>query len=152
VNEFSPDKVKRLLELLNQEIELFGRICETTEKQAELLLADDLDAFDSSLDSRQVLIEKINGLHQESDILVQSYVSYAVFAAGEKIGEIENAVAKRRDLIAECVAQNDKNTIAAKEKAEDFVERIGQLSLRRKSLELYTQDLPNNPEMFDKVT
>jgi hypothetical protein len=60
VNDFSQDMETRLLVLLGKELEIFEQIRELTKKQAELLAADDdkSDAFGSSLDRRQELIEK----------------------------------------------------------------------------------------------
>ena len=152
MNDFSQGKETRLLELLDQEIELFTRIYELTEKQAALLTEDDVGAFNSSLDSRQELIEKINGLHQESDSLMRSYASFTGSATGKKIDQIESAVAKRQELMAGCLALNGKNTAVAKEKAGDYIKRIEKLSQDRKGLETYTPSVPNDPELIDKKT
>jgi len=152
VNDFSQDKKARLLELLGQEFDLFRQMYELTEKQAMLLAADDIDAFDNSLDRRKELIEEINGLHQETDILMQSYMSFAGSVSGEKIAAIEIAVAQRQDVILGCAVLNEKNTSVAKEKAEDYIGRIGKLSQSRKSLELYIPDTPNKAELFDRKT
>jgi len=152
VNNFSQDKEARLLELLNQEIELYERIYELTERQTKQLTQDDAGTFNSSLDKRQEFIEKINGLHQETDILMQSYMSFTSSAGGVSIDAIDNAAAKRHELIAGCSELNKKNMAAAKEKAEDYVKRIQKLSLNRKSLETYTPDILNNSVIIDKKT
>ena len=152
MNDFSQDKSARLLELLGQEIELFGQICELSGKQAELLAADDINAFNDSLDSRQEIIEEINGLHQETDILMQSYVSLTSADTRRKIYAIEKAIAQRHNLISECASLNKKNTISAKEKASNYTNRIDRLSLRRKSMERYAPDITYSSEMFDKKT
>ena len=152
MNGFSRDERARLLKLLGREIELMGQIYELTEKQTEVLAADDISAFDSLLDSRQELIEKINGLHQESDILMQSYLSSPDPLVGGKPGEIDEAVAERQDLFARCAALNEENAKAATEKAEGYIKRIGKLSMSRKSMELYAPGLPSQPEMIDKKT
>ena len=152
MNDFSQDKERRLLELLDQEIDLFVRIYELTEKQSELLTEDDADGFNSSLDSRQELIEKINGLHQESNSLMQSYASFIGSVIGKSIGAIDSAVAKRQNIVAGCTELNEKNTNMAKEKAEGYIKRIEKLSQSRKSLETYTLGVPNNPELFDRKT
>ena len=151
MNDFSPEEKARLLELLSKEFELFRQMYELTEKQAMLLAADDAAAFDSSLDSRKELIEEINGLHQETDILMQSYISFAGSDKGGKIDVIEKAVAQRQDAIAQCVVLNEKNTSAAKGKAKDYVKRIDKLSQNRKSLELYTPDVPSKPELLTEA-
>jgi len=149
---FSPDNEKRLLELLEREFELFKKILELTGEQTELLTADDADAFNKSLDVRQALIEEINGLHQESDILMQSYMSVQEQPGGDRAGEIEAAAARLRDVIAQSAAINEKNTVAAKDKAEEYIRQIGKLSLNRKSIGAYIQGVPNEPEHFDKKT
>jgi len=147
VSNFSGDDAARLLELLRQEFEIFGRIRELTKEQTELIAADDIEAFNISLDRRQEFIEKINGLHQESEALMQSYM-----LAGKTGGETDAAAKRLRDVISECAALNDKNMAAAKEKAEYYKERSGRLSLGRKSLGSYIHDVENDPEHFDAMT
>ena len=152
MNSFPQDKEARLVELLGQKLELFGSIREQTREQTELLAADDMDGFDRAIDARQETIEKINGLHQELDSLMQSYVSFSNSPGGKKIKTIEAVLLKIDKLVGECVALNDKNTVTAKEKTEGYIKQIGDLSVRRKSLGKYTLDVPNNPELFDKMT
>jgi len=154
VNDSFQSGKTRLLELLGEEIELFERVYELTEKQAKLLAADDddINAFNDSLDSRQEIIERIKGLHQESDPLMQSRMSAGDSEAGENTEAIEKAIAQRQAMIEKCVALNDKNTAGAKEKSEDFIKRISKLTLSRKSIKVYTPEIPNNPELFDKKT
>jgi len=150
VNQFSKDNAARLLELLRKELEIFMRMRELTVKQKELIEADELEALDASLDRRQELIEEINGLHQETDVLMQSYVLYS--AAEKSISEIDTVAARIRDIVAECAGLNDSNMSEAKNKSEDYTNRIGELSLNRKGLGAYIQEVENRPEMFDKMT
>jgi len=152
VNDYSQGKGTRLLDLLEQEIELFRQIHELTQKQSQLLEQDEASAFNSSLDSRLELIEKINGLHQELDVLMQSYMSFAGSGIESQADAVEKAIAHRRGIIAACAELNKKNTALAKEKAEDYIKRIGKLRLKRKSIELYTPDIPDNAELFDRKT
>jgi len=152
VSRFSRDDEARLLELLGEELEIFERIRGLTGKQAELLSADDIEAFDESLDRRQILIEEINGLHQEASGLMQSYISFSGAGGGSKIDAVEIAAERLREVISECAEQNEKNTAAAKEMAEDYIKRIGKLSLSRKSLGAYALNVPNNSELFDRKT
>ena len=171
MNNFPRKKEERLLELLGQELELFGRIREQTAAQAELLKADDSEGFGRSLDERQGIIEKIDGLHQECDALMQSYISFsdpqgdrpatasggagpsgAAPSGGGKIEKIERAALRLREAIAECVELNDKNAALAQDMAEEYIKQIGNLSLKRKSLGKYALGVPNNPEHFDKMT
>ena len=149
---FSGNNAARLLELLKQELELFGEIYKLTEEQKELLEAGEIGEFDESLDRRQTRIEKINGLHQESDALMQSYMSYSNTEGVGSIREIDEVAGQLRNMIVECAVLNEKVTSDAKEKAEEYVERIDKLSLSRKSLGSYIQTVSNDPELFDKMT
>ena len=150
MNSFPKDKESRLLALLRQELELFQRIREITGKQTEMLADEDIEAFDESLDSRQALIEEINGLHQESDILMQSYLSFSGSAGGQKIGAIEEVAGQLRGVIEECTELDSKNMALSKEKAEEFVKQIGKLSQGRKGLGAYIHNVSQNSELFDK--
>ena len=148
---FTGDDETSLIELLNQELVISGRILELTVRQADLIATDDIDAFDDSLGFRQELIDKIEGLHQESDVLMQSYISYSSSAVGEESGDIEASVSRLRDIFTKCASLDDKNTIAAKEKAESYKGRIGKLSMSRKSMRSYIPNISNDPEMFDRM-
>ena len=152
MNRFSQEKQSRLLELLGEELTLFEKVRELTDKQTELIKTDETDAFNESLDRRWELIEKINGLHQETDVLMQSYISFSSSAGGAKAVNVETAAEKLRGLIAECASMNDSNLAMAMEMAEGYTERIDRLSLGRKSLEAYAQSVPNSPKHFDQKT
>ena len=152
MRSFPSEKETRLLELQNKELELLQQIRELTERQTELLLADDIEAFGESIDSRQELIEKINGLHQESNILMQSYISFTETAGAEKIGAVEETNRQLAEVMAGCAELNEKNAAMAKERSTDYMEQIGKLSLGRKSLGAYVQDVPNDSKLFDKMT
>ena len=148
--KYTRETETRLLEALRQELGLFGKIREMTEKQTELIAADDIEGFDESLDRRQELIEKINGLHQETQALMQSYIAYSKSPGGGKRSEVEAAMKQRMDMIAKCSERNDKNTEAAKEKKKEYTDKIDKLNLNRKSLGSYIQTVENAPELFDK--
>ena len=152
MNSFSPDMEKRLLGLLEQEIGIVGQILQNTRNQADLLRSDDLEAFSLSLDERQELIDKTNGLHQESSILMQSYLSQASEPEGKNIDAIDEASGRIHSALAECAAINDEIISKAKEKAGELTTQIGKLSLNRKSLGAYVQGVPNASEHFDKKT
>ena len=152
MNDFSQIDESRLLVLLGEELDIFRQIGSLSIKQAEMLAADDMEAFEGSLERRQELIEKINGLHQDTDLLMQSYISFSDSAVGGVSDAIETTAGQLREAIADCVNTNDKNMVAAKEKAEEYIKRIGKLSLSRKSLGAYAQAVPNNSEFFDKKT
>ena len=152
MNGFSKDNETRLIGILNRECEVFRQIGELTQEQAKLLEEDDIDAFGASLDRRQELIEQINGLHQESDSLMQSYISSRSAAGGPDIAAVDELAGRLRGIIESCVAQNDINTVAAKERAEGYIGQIGKLSLSRKGIGAYIQGVPNTSELFDKRT
>ena len=150
--KFTQDKEKRLLELLEKEFGLFEQMLEQTMKQTELLALDDVFAFEKSLDTRQELIEKINGLHQESDVLMQSYISYSAAPPGKKSAAIDKATAKLRGILSECHEQNAKNIASIKERAEEHTQRIAELGKSKKTLGAYALSVPDNSEFFDKTT
>ena len=152
---FPRDKQARLLQLLAQELELFGKIRELTEEQSRMLAEeepDEPDSFNESLDRRQEVIEQINGLHKESNPLMQSYISFSKSPGGKKIGEIEDSAGSLKAAIAECAELNEKNMAAAKEITAQYGQQIDKLSAGRKSIGLYVQGLDNKPEHFDKMT
>jgi len=152
VKDFPRDKQTRLLELLGEEQAIFERLRELTGEQTDILAADDVEALDESLDRRQELIEKINGLHQESDVLMQSYITFSESADGGKVTAIETAAEQLRGVIAECVELNGSNLTLAKETAKEYVKRIDELSVGKKSVGAYAQNVPNSSELFDKKT
>jgi hypothetical protein len=152
VSGFPVDKEARLLELLGQELDLVKQMRGLTERQTELLAEEDIDAFEKSLDVRQALIEKIDGLHQESDILMQSYMSSLSAQGRKKSGAIETTSGQIRETIAKCAEIDEKNASAAKEKAEEYLKQVGKLSMERKSIGAYVQQVTTTSEMFDKMT
>jgi len=149
---FSASIEARLLELLEQEIDEFEQVRALTMKQTELLESDDIDAFDDSLDRRAALIEKINGLHQEQNVLMQSYISSGGAGENKKRSAVAKASDRLGEIIAECAEINENNLTVAKEKAGVYISQIGKLSLNRKGLEGYIQGVPNDPEHFDRKT
>ena len=147
---FTREQAVSLLEIIGQETKLFEQIYKLTEEQAELVSTDEIEAFSESLDRRQELMEKINGLHQEYQSLMQSYISYYNSPNGKKVKSIEQAEKKLRDLITASAELNDKNTLAAQEKADSYKDRIGKLSISRKSIGSYIQAVGTESELFDK--
>ena len=143
---------KRLLELLGEAVELTGRVAGISDEQSKMLASDDLDSFNESLEKGQELINKINGLHQESEVLMQSYASYVNSAGGGKINAIEAAAARFVELLELCAASNKRNLSEATEKTEEFIRQIGSLSLKRKSLGRYAQNSGESSAHFDKKT
>ena len=141
------DDHARLKELLESELDAYEQLLILAEAQAKLLAKDDIDAFDKSLDEGQKFIEKINGLHQESKALMQSYMSAP---AGEKDADIDSLAVKIRGVLKECAGLNVKNAASAQERIEGYTEKIDKLSASRKGIGGYAQSVPNTPEMFDR--
>jgi len=152
MKEFSRDETKRLVGLLGKELELFAEVSKLTERQSELIAADETEAFEASLKERQDVIDKINGLHQEVGILMQSYVSFSESAGGKKINEIESADKKLKEIIAECARINDLNIAAAKEKLGEYSKDSDKIRQSRESIGLYAQGSTTSSEIFDKMT
>ena len=150
MSKFESVEIKQLSELLGEELKIYGQIRKLTEKQTGLLAKDDITAFNSSLDKREELIEKIKGLHQEKDPLMQSYISLSSGGNGNE--EIEKLKGQIREIITDCSRINDENMAAMKEKTEDHIKRIDEQSAKRKGIGGYAQSVPNTPEVFDKKT
>ena len=144
-----PSDTRRLLELLEEELKIYGQIQKQTEKQAHLLARDDIETFNDSLEKRAKLIEKIKGLHQESDPLMQSYIS---LAKDERNSEIDAINKEIHEALEICSRQNVENVTAMKEKTEEQTKKIKKQSEKRKTIGGYAQSVPNTPEVFDKKT
>jgi len=143
---------EKLVELLGAELEVYSKILKLTEEQTKLLAKDDMDdieAFNNSLDKRETLIEKIKGLHQEKDPLMQSYLSSEGKADG-KNKDIENLIKQINEIIKQCAAYNDRNIAVMKDKTLEQTKRIDDQSSKRKGIDGYAQSVPNMPEVFDK--
>jgi len=140
---------ERLLELLSDELKVYEKIFKLTEEQTKLLVKDDIEAFNNSLDKRETLIEKIKGLHQESDSLMQSYISLSS-STKEKNNKIEELKKQIHDIIKLCADLNDENITAMNEKTSEHTKKIDDQSSKRKGIGGYAQSVPNMPEVFDK--
>ena len=125
--KFNRDDETRLLGLLKEQFELFKLVKEQTTKQTQLMEADDIEAFSESLDSRESLIEKINGLHQESNVLMQSYMSQTASGEYDEVAEIEKFKAAISDIITECQSLNVDNIKSAQDKKDEYTKRLKEL-------------------------
>ena len=141
--------LERLSKLQSEELELHKKIRKLTEEQTELLTKDDIEAFNTSLEKREKLIEEIKGLHQESTPLMQSYASSS---SEGKNSTVENLKKEIREVIETCAKLNDKNITSLKRKTEDLTKEIDDKSAKRKGIGGYAQSVPNTPEVFDKKT
>ena len=151
MSSISSADVERLSKLLGEELEFYRKIRKLTEEQVELLNKDDIEAFNRSLGKREKLIEKIKGLHQEKNPLMQSYASLSD-SEKSKNNEIDDLSKQIREIIEFCAGANDNSIAAMKEKTENHIKKIDEQSAKRKGIGGYAQSVPNNPEMFDRKT
>jgi len=164
VSKISSEDIARLSKLLGEELDYYKKIRKLTEEQVELLGKDDMEAFNSSLIKREELIEKIKGLHQEKEPLMQSYASLSKSdftqseitpgenpqSGGKQNKKIDNLNKQIREIIEVCVEINDKNILSVEEKTQNLAKKIDEQSAKRKGIGGYVQSVPNTPEMFDK--
>jgi len=141
---------ERLLKLLCDELDLHKKIRKLTEEQTELLTKDEMEAFNSSLDKREELIEQIKGLHQESKPLMQSYASSS--SSDSKDSKLEEVNKEICEIVEKCAGLNSENMVNLRNKIDDHTKKIDERSAKRKGIGGYAQAVPNTPEMFDKKT
>ena len=146
---FKAESAAKLKKLLKQEVKFWEQLRGLTMVQAELLENDDIEALEASIDKRQSFIDQINGLHQESNVLMQSYLSFSDTKDGT-IAEIDSLRAKIKEAVSACADRNEKNLVAAKLSKEGYVEKADELGQKRKTLGAYAGELTNNSELFDK--
>ena len=139
---------RQLTDLLKEELSVWVQINELTDKQTALLEADDVEALTESMDRRHELIEKIKGLHQESNVLMQSYIS-ATEKGGEKSKAVEAVIAQIREKITISAQCNEKNLAIAGTMKDGYSERAGELGQKRKGIGAYALDVPYNSELYD---
>jgi len=139
----------KLLKLLSEELGLLEQMKKLTDEQSRHIERDEFEELGKLLEERQKLIEKINGLHQETAPLVQSCVSSSDY---ETVLQIDNIRGKIKQILTECNAQNDRNVEELSRKSEEYTERIEKQSSKRKVIGGYAQAVPNSSERFDKKT
>ena len=153
VSKLNKDQETRLIELLKEKIDLFKIIKEETIKQTGLITSEDsMDALIESLDERESIKEKINGLHQETETLMHSYISFVKDAPKGKISQIEKLIESLQEIIAECSNINSKNLSLAGDKIGEYTKRIKELDTEKKTFDAYTLTIPDNSENFDRKT
>jgi ElaB/YqjD/DUF883 family membrane-anchored ribosome-binding protein len=144
----------RLSMLLGKELEYYKQIQKQTEEQTGMLSEDDIEAFNESLLKREGLINKIKGLHQEKEPLMQSYASMSKGTKPQNEvllnKEIDDLNKQIRAVIEACAKMNDTNIQSLKEKTEKLTKKIDEQSTKRKGIGGYVQTITNTSEMFDK--
>ena len=151
MTSFTTGDKDRLLELLGEKLKLSETVRDFTERQAKLIEEGDFEKLEESLRGRQEAIDKIDGLHQESSLLMQSFASSAG-SGGAGSPEIESADRKLGDVMGECAALNEKNMELLKNKMKDQSEKSERMRQSRESLGLYAQGGSNPAELFDRMT
>ena len=136
---FSMQEADKLITLLGERKQLLSAYLALTNQQADILTAEDTDAFNENLDQRQKIIDKIEGLHQEIVPLMQAYTSSvgdskqpSSYAA--KINEIES---QTQAMLADVRTVDRRVLEKAKEKAAFFGAEIKRVNLSRKSIGKY---------------
>lgn len=149
MSNFETADRERLVELQTEQLEMFEQIYKLCEEQTELLSEDKLEELDKSLGKSQELREKINGLHQETEKLMQSYVSAS---KDRKDSGVEELIAKIQEKIEMCAKLNAKNMKAIEGMKENQKTKIDDQRAKREGITGYAQPVASNPEMFDKKT
>jgi len=150
-NQGLPADMEQLAKTLAKELDLYEQIHKLTKTQTELLNKDDIDAFNSSLDKRAELIEKIKGLHQESEPLKQSYISFTK-KDNKSDSQIDSLLDQIKKIIESCAKLNDENIASMEEKTKEQSKKIDEQRAKGKTIGGYAQSVPNTPEVFDKKT
>ncbi|MCL1835276.1 MAG: flagellar protein FlgN [Oscillospiraceae bacterium] len=140
----------RLRELLDMEAEVSAGMLELLKQQTRLLEAGDAEELNKSLVESARLMGKFDGLHQETEPLMQSYILYLGSDGAKEDKQLEAAWQRVTELLGECSELNKKNVAEAKEGVQEYVRRIGSLSMKRESLGRYAQPTGDNSAMFDK--
>jgi flagellin-specific chaperone FliS len=148
---FTKDKAERLRALTEQQLAFFEEILKLTSSQSELIELEDIEEFEKSLNKREDIIEKIKGLHQESDPLMQSYTLYKNSTAGKKIAAIDTVVGRLRAVISEAMEVNQLNMEKAASKKSEYSEKIAKLNEEKKGLSGYKAVVPNQSQLIDKT-
>ncbi|MCL2627817.1 MAG: hypothetical protein FWD44_03870 [Oscillospiraceae bacterium] len=149
MSKFESSDRGKLQEYLKQELEAFEKIRALTQELAEQINEDKVDALNKTLSKRQEQIEKINGLHQESSLLMQSYAS---LQQGEKDGEIDDILSQIQEITQSCANLNDESFNILRVKSEEQTEKIDKQSAKRKGISGYAQAVAYAPEVIDKKT
>lgn len=136
----SQEALERALEARR---DILVRFKNETLRQTGVLKASDVDAFVGSVDARQKLIDEISVLHQELDVLMQSYAvseGQAVHSAGLGSDRARELTRETQALVTEILELDKKNVGLAQELMKHLGEEAKRANQSRKSIGLY------NPE------
>jgi len=142
--------MRRLSQLLGEELEAYGEIRRLADAQTELLANDNVEEFNNLLCMRGSLIEEINELQPEKVSLLQSYDNVTMNSNGEGVG-VDVLLERVRNELSMCVKINDEHIKTMGLKVAEYSKRIEDQSTMRKGIGGYAQAVPSMPEMFDGI-
>ena len=149
MNVIAFSEIERLAELLREELKILEEIEVLTDEQTRLIDHEEFDELTKLLSSRQRLMDKINGLHQETTPLMQSYVSSSKHNPVYEVDEIREQI---KQVLTKCRTLNEANVNVLREKSTLQSEKIEKQSAQRKGIGGYAQAVPTSSERFDKKT
>lgn len=152
---FAPEQYARIMELQQQKKTLLQEFHGLAQLQQEIIEREDTTALQGNLNRRQELITQVDTLHQELDLLMQSYPPIR-----QQLGESHPQVAaltalqnEIQDILRQIAALDTQNQARAARQLQHFRDEIKRLSLGRKTLQSYSQGAVSlGSELFDKKT
>ena len=150
----TPERIGRLLELQRQKRELLREFHELTLQQERLIELEETAVLKENLNQRQELITEIDTLHQELNLLMQTYSEYSQQAgadpAAQEIGALQQESQK---LLQEIAALDEQNQARTARQIDRFRDEVKRLSLGRRTIQSYNQSISAlGSELFDKKT
>ena len=154
MSNFNISEREKLIKLLTDQLELVEQITALCEKQGSMLGDEErLDELNASLDEAEKIRKKISGLHQEADVLMQSYVASTgvqkIPKKDDRIGSLAISIKEKTEI---CAKINEKNMSVLKSLLETQKVKIDEKSTQRKGVGGYIQAITNTSEMFDRKT
>jgi len=146
------DDGAKLLELLRQQQGICKQLLSLTTAQKKLIEADDMEAFNKSLDARQELMDQYDGQQQQVGDLMVTYTDFSKANDGKRIAQIEKAREQLMELLEKCFVENGSNEALAKEKSEAYSAKISDMNQKRKGIGSYIQNVESNSDFIDKMS
>ena len=152
MGKFSEGDFLKLIDLLTEKKKLADEFLELTCKQAEIIAAEDINALNVSIEKRQQVIEKLIGLHQEIQFLMQSYASSHAAQTEEGSRKVRQMEEQTENAIREAISKNNENAEAIKKQMEYVGQEARKIDLERKSIGMYNNiSALTTSELFDKT-
>ncbi|MDR1117338.1 MAG: flagellar protein FlgN [Oscillospiraceae bacterium] len=141
----------RLIKLLESKERYVKECLEITKKQREIVSAEDIDAglLTSSLNERRVNIDKIEGLHHEINVLMQSYLANGTNEIGDsEIDALQSRIDGVITQIRELDVQSEKSIRDSMDASLSEAKRLNQ---NRRGIGAYgAAGYIAGPDYFDK--